>query len=226
MTQPKTSIFITTSGRYDVLAVTMGNFRMACGYDFDQKFIVNDSPDKEFQDKLMPLADYFGYTIIHNHNKKGFSGAYNTAFNNIAPDSDYCFILEDDFTFNERVNIKAMIGLLKNHPYLCQVALKRQAWAEAEKVAGGICEQWPDLYEDQETDYGIQWTEHRNFFTTNPCLIPAWVFKQEWPVCARSEEVFGKRLFEDAEVKSCFYGHKFDQPRVTHIGENRNGTGY
>lgn len=217
---------MTTSGRYDVLAITMGNFRMACSHEFDQKFIINDSPDKEFSEKLKPLAEYFGFEVIKNDGQKGFAGAYHKAFKSISPDSDYCFILEDDFTFNERVNIKAMVGLLKNHPYLCQAALKRQAWAEAEKVAGGICEQWPDLYTDLETDYGIQWTEHRNFFTTNPCLIPAWVFQKEWPLGVRSEEAFSRILFEDAEVKSSFYGHKFDQPRVTHIGEQRNGTGY
>lgn len=226
MTNPKVSLFITTSGRYDYLAVTMHNFSNACRYEFDQKFIVNDCKDKEFQDKLQPLADYLGFTIIHNHNPKGFAGAYNTAFANIDKDSDYCFILEDDFTFLERVDIKLMIGLLKNNPHLCQIALKRQAWHEAEKNAGGICEQWPNLYEDHENDYGIKWTEHRNFFTTNPSLIPNWVFSQEWPLVGQSERVFSNRLFEDPAVKSAYLGGKFDPPKVNHIGEVRNGKGY
>lgn len=222
----KTSIFVTTSGRYDYLAITLGNFRMACGYEFDQKFIVNDCVDKDFKEKLQKLAEYFGFEIIQHDQKEGFAGAYHTAFTNVNRDSDYCFILEDDFTFNERVDIKLMAGILKSNPHLCQIALKRQAWHESEKVAGGIVEQWPDLYTDMENDYGIQWCEHRQFFTTNPSLVPAWVIDVGWPRVAQSEKVFSNTLFENPDVRSAYLGEKFAPPKVTHIGEERKGTGY
>lgn len=222
---PKVSLFITTSGRYDYLAITVNNLNICTRYEFDQKFIVNDCQDKEFKENLQKLADYFGFEVIPNKNSKGFAGAYNTAFSHVTK-GNYCFIVEDDFTFNERVDIKLMRGILLHNPHLCQVALKRQAWHEAEKKTGGIVEQWPELYENKENDFGIQWCEHRNFFTTNPSLVPAWVIEKEWPVCAQSEKVFSNRLFENPEVKSAYLGEKLAPPKVTHIGAQRKGTGY
>lgn len=220
----KVSLFIVTDGRYDYLAITLHNLNMLCKYPFDQKFIVNDCVDPEFLIKLKEIADYFGFEVINHDQKKGFAGAYNTAFANVT--GDYAFIVEDDFTFNERVDIKLMRGILQHNPHLCQVALKRQAWHEAEKQAGGIVEQWPDLYEDKENEFGIQWCEHRQFFTTNPSLVPAWVIKMGWPVCPQSEKVFSNRLFEDSSIYSAYLGEKFAPPKVTHIGETRKGTGY
>src|SRR6187402_2170700 len=126
--ESKVSLFIVTDGRYDYLAITMNNFRMACSFEFSQKFIVNDCVDPVFKDQLQKIADYFGFTVIQHDQKKGFAGAYNTAFANIDKESEHCFILEDDFTFNERVDIKLMRGIMKHNPHLCQVALKRQAW--------------------------------------------------------------------------------------------------
>lgn len=222
----KVSIFIVTDGRYDCLAVTMHSLRNAIDFPFTQKFIVNDCVDPEFRNKLQELADYFGFSVIHHDQKKGFAGAYQTAFANVDKDASYCFILEDDFTFNERVDIKLMRGIIQHNPHLCQVALKRQAWADAEKEAGGICEMWPDLYNDRENDFGIQWTEHRNFFTTNPSLVPAWVIAKGWPLCPNSEKVFSNEIFESDHIYSSFLGKKFDRPKVTHIGEVRNGHGY
>ncbi len=218
---PKVSVFIVTDGRLDCLKQTLFSFSENVKFDFIQKFIVNDSLDFIFSKELTVLAGIYGFSVINHEVKKGFSGAYNTAFANVSKDSEYCFILEDDFTFNEVITISGMIKILQDNPYLCQVALKRQAWGVDEEKAGGLVEMWPDMYEDKEG-----FCQHRQFFTTNPSLVPAWVIAMGWPLVPKSEKIFGDMLFEESMIYSAYLGAKFDPPKVHHIGVTRNGINY
>ncbi len=156
----------------------------------------------------------------------GFDGAIRAGWEEVLrTGTDWVFHLEADFVFNAPVPIERMIAVLKRHPHLAQICLKRQPWNDTEKAAGGIVEANPDAYE-QRVEHGDIWTEHRVCFSTNPCLYPAALCHQGWPQGERSEGVFTHRLLEDPECRFAFWGAKFDPPLVEHIGVERNGVRY
>jgi hypothetical protein len=130
-----------------------------------------------------------------------------------------------DFTYNAPVALDRMIAVLKRHPHIVQVALKRQPWNAEECAAGGIVECHPDDFR-QRHDAGDIFTEHRRFFTTNPSVYPAALCAQGWPQVPQSEGMFTHRLLEDPDVRFAFWGAKFDPPLVEHVGATRAGHGY
>ena len=151
----------------------------------------------------------------------GFAGAIQAGWDAVLESgADYVFHLEADFTFNVHVPTARMIELLEAQPQLAQVALKRQPWNASERAAGGIVEQHPDDF----TDHGF-WTEHRRFFTTNPCVYRASLCERGWPQVPESEGIFTHQLRDDG-LSFAFWGGKFDAPTVTHIGRHRAGKGY
>lgn len=152
----------------------------------------------------------------------GFAGAIREAWDRV--ECDYVFHLEADFTFTAPVPVSGMIGVLADNPDLVQLVLKRQPWNAEETAAGGIVEQHPDDYTERCEDYQT-WTEHRRFFSTNPCVYAKHWTHEGWPQVPRSEGIFTHRLLEDPDVRFGFWGGKFDAPLVHHIGE-RTGTGY
>ena len=216
------SHFVVTDGRIECLAKTLDSFHLNCDYNFSQKFMVNDCVDPILVEKTKKLADFYGYDLIQHDTKKGFAGVYKTAW--AACTGDYVFNLEDDFTFKERVDIETMVKVLDHRYNLIQVTLKRQPWNANEIMAGGIIEQWSDLYTERELD-GVYWSEHSLFYSTNPSLTPGWVVAYGWEDCPNSELVMSKKLLV-GNRKSAYFGKKFDPPRVTHIGINRVGNGY
>lgn len=219
---PKVSLFVVTDGRIGCLEKTMESLRCNVSGFFVQEFIVNDCINPIFREQVDQISEIYGFDVpVHHEKKQGFAGAYHTAFSRVSDKSDYCFILEDDFIFNEIIVISDLIKILKDNQHLCQIALKRQAWSIGEKKAGGIVEEWPDLYEDKNGFF-----QHRNFFTTNPSLVPEWVIKKGWPLVSKSEKAFTDVLFSDPLIYSGYLGQKFDLPKVTHIGETRNGKNY
>jgi hypothetical protein len=176
------------------------------------------------QDAL-PTFDHFIEVKDPDH-KLGFSGAIQEGWQRVrATDADYCFHLEADFTFNEQVPLDRMIEVLEEQDHLAQMALKRQPWNEVEKAAGGYVEADPDSFV-QRTAHGDVWTEHRKFFTTNPCVYSTALCAQGWPQVKHSEGIFTHRLLEDPDVGFGLWGAKFDPPRVEHIGTERQGNGY
>lgn len=219
---PKVSLFIVTDGRIGCLEKTLDSLRSLVIGPFVQEFIINDCVNPVFREQVDRLSEQYAFDEpTHHAEKQGFAGAYHTAFARVSKKSDYCFILEDDFTFNEPIVLSELIGILQRNKHLCQIALKRQAWNTQEKAKGGVVEVWPDSYEDKEG-----FCQHRNFFTTNPSLVPAWVIKKGWPLCERSEGIFTGQLFTDSAIYSAYLGAKFDPPKVTHIGDTRNGINY
>jgi len=221
----KVSLFIVTDGRYELLEKTMKSLNEKVKYDFFEKLIFNDCIDNVFIDKVHLLAGEYGFTVYNHLEKKGFAGVYNTAWETVSKEADFVFSCEDDFTFEEEINIPQMIMILEKDRNIVQVCLKRQAWNEQEKKAGGIIEQWPELYDEKHLG-NISWTEHRLFYSTNPCLTPSWVIKIGWPLTQQSESLFSKVLFSNPNFKSSYLGKKFDAPKVIHHGFHRMGINY
>ena len=85
------------------------------------------------------------------------------------------FHQEQDFTFNEPVELNRMAQVLDRNPHLMQMAMRRQPWNPIEEAAGGIVESDPDAY--LEVSDGLStWLEHRKFFTTNRSWAASWWF--------------------------------------------------
>ena len=164
--------------------------------------------------------------IDDSDHELGFAGAIEAGWKKVIDtDAEWVFHCEADFLFERPVPIDRMIAVLKRHPSLAQISLKRQAWSQAEKLAGGFVELNPAAY-TQHVDRGDMFTTHRVCFSTNPCLYPASLCHQGWPQVEHSEGVFTHRLLEDPECRFAIWGGKFDAPAVEHIGVERAGNGY
>lgn len=175
-------------------------------------------------DELAPKPD-FTVTVLDLDHSLGFAGAIAQGWASVLETgADYVLHWESDFIARAPVELAEMIGLLERHPRLAQVSLKRQAWNERERAAGGIVEADSDDFTEMHD--GVTWTEHRRYFTTNPSVYSTSLCSMGWPQVEHSEGVFTHRLLEDPELRFAIWGGKFDPPAVEHIGEVRAGVGY
>lgn len=165
----------------------------------------------------------------------GFAGAIQAGWDAIlASGCEWVFHLEADFTFNCPVPIEAMIATMQREPDLLQIALKRQAWNDAEKAAGGLVEAHPEAYNELvqrllswREDSADVWTWNRRCFTTNPCLYSTALCHKGWPQVEKSEGIFTHELLAESEAfRFGLWGPKYGPPWVTHIGDTKTGKGY
>lgn len=174
---------------------------------------------------MLPVVDHV-VTVDDRDHRLGFSGAIVQGWRDVLmTGADWVFAAELDFTYREPIPLLGMIELLKAEPHLAQVVLKRQPVNEEECAAGGIVEAHPDDF-TQRVENGTIWTEHRRFWSTNPAVYSAKMCRHGWPQVPQSEGMFTHRLLEDPNVRFCFWGAKFDEPLVEHIGHVRTGHGY
>jgi hypothetical protein len=189
-----------------------------------ERIIHDDSGDDRHRAWL--ARTFPDYRVVYRTQRQGFSGAYANAWRLLAGlPQRWVFSTEDDFTFNRPVNLGAMLEVLSSRPYLAQMALRRQAWSQAEKAAGGVVEQHPGDYEPHEWNDHV-WLEHRRFFTTNPSLFSRELTEVGWPQVAESEGHFTRVLTADPGTRFGYWGKRDDDPWVTHIGTQRVGHGY
>lgn len=218
------ALLLITDGRLDYLEQTMRSLHNLDG-KITEFWMYDDSGDAEHRAELRDLFPKFIH--INRGPRQGFAGAIHSAWNTLANESvaQFVFHVEADFTFDRRVDLSEMAAVMAAHPYLAQICLRRQPWNEAEKVAGGIIEQWPNEYRDREWE-GSHWLEHRLFVSTNPALWKMSRIKQGWPVCEQSERVYSEQVFMDKQARSAFWGTRDSGVWVTHVGQHRAGVGY
>ena len=193
--------------------------------------LISDGREDYLQRTLLSAVEHLPAfdQVIHVEDlghELGFAGAIQHGWDQVQ--TDWCFHLEADFTFTERVDLDRMRAVLSRRPYLAQLVLKRQPWNADETIAGGIIEQHPEDYTEttDHSAFGDVWTEHRRFWSTNPSLYDTRFCNLGWPQEPRSEGVFTHRLLRDPHLRFGFWGGKADPPRVTHIGDVRAGVGY
>lgn len=222
------TLLVFTYGRKACLQRTLESFANRVGFArFDDKVIVDDSADPAYEEWLNFQYEPFGFDVVSHVTRRGFAGAIESGWSEVPPDSDFVFHLEDDFVFNDHVDLDEMAAVLEQHTELVQLALLRQAWNDEERAAGGIIPQHPDDFTQVSDAQGHWWVEHRRFFTTNPSLYRAEMTRRfDWPAVEHSEGIFTHRLLEDPAVRFAFWGRRDDEPRVHHIGEQRVGINY
>lgn len=172
----------------------------------------------------LPDPDYV-IRVDDPEHRLGFAGAIQAGWDRVLQtDAEWVWHGELDFTLNRPVPLDDMIAVLQGNRHLTQLALLRQPWNRAEKLAGGIWQQHPDSYTRHGT-WPRQWMEHARHWTTNPCLYPRWVAERGWPQVPQSEGMFGLKLFaEDPARRAAYWGA--GEEWCTHVGQERAGTGY
>lgn len=249
MDTPRVALLIITDGRTEYLAQTLASAADNLPLSRFVSFVlVNDSgssladdhPLRIFRELLNKAeaadADFEWLYIAPKSGKRGFAGAIQAGWaaitgadrvKSLDRGPTHVFHLEDDFTFNEPVDIDGMALVLEDDLHVAQVALQRQPVNDVEAAAGGVIAMWPDEYaEHEDVARKLRWCEHDLFFTTNPSLYRATLpATHPWPSGARSEEAYTAQL-RAAGYRFAFWGAKTDPPKVHHIGEHRTGTGY
>lgn len=146
---------------------------------------------------------------------RGMAGNIMWAWEQLEPDIEYVFHIEEDFTFPGPIPLDEMVEALQKYPTLAQVCLKRQPWSPSEIVAGNMLQMIPGI---TETD-GLCF--HHNLFSFNPCVYPREVTKYSVLGERGAERELTDQLLDDG-WEFAFFGNKQDDPRCTHIGVERS----
>lgn len=230
------ALLVITDGRRDCITETIASAEANLVGPITRRLIYDDSGDHT--NRAWLRVNFPGYEIAyHPAGRQGFGGAIRFAWQRLALGAErFVFHLEDDFTFGRIVNLEAMAHVLDHRPHLAQVALRRQAWNDAERAAGGVVELTPDGFTETVLDGDaadgyptgahLAWLEHRQFFTTNPSLYRRDLCGMGWPKGDQSEGRFTLDLFRNPETRCAYWGRRDDGPWVEHIGRERVGVGY
>lgn len=206
-----------TNGRRDTLAKTLHSAGLMLRGPVGRCVVVADRcrPDVPAGWELARVSGG-GYT-------KAVTAALDVAVGSGQP---WVFWLEDDFVFNEPVDLAAMQTTMLANPHVAQLTLLRQPWYPEELAAGGVIETYPE-WEDRFAQRA-GWIEHRAYWSNNPMLTRrSFLAAHRWPQKPGSERRFSEALFADEPATTVgIVGHIGDVPRVTHIGTDRAGTGY
>lgn len=218
-------VIVFTDGRAECIAKAIPSLLAQIHGPVTRFIIHDDSGDLEYRAWL--AAQFPGFQIIGG-NRSGFAGAYARAWHHLAAKvpEPWVFSTEDDFVFNRPVDLIDFINVLNQNPHLLQMALRRQPWGPQEEAAGGTVELNPQAYSEHVDHAHRHWLEHRLFWTTNPSLHRTITCALGWPKVPHSEGIFTHRLLEDPEIRFGYWGPRDSGPWVTHIGDQRIGSGY
>jgi glycosyltransferase involved in cell wall biosynthesis len=223
-------IICLTNGRPDCIAKTIPS---AIGHltGVNRMVIVDDSGDDVYG---LWLEDEFaggpwGTNVLHLPAPHGYWRAMKAVWALARHwDEPAFFFLEDDFVFNEPVNLEDLAEIVEARRDLAQMALIRQPWFHNEVEHGGVLQALEAQGQrfTECTNGHHWWIEHRAVFTGNPCLIPRRTLEHDWPEGDWSESRFGRLLFSNPHARAAYWGRRTDRPRVEHIGHERVGSGY
>lgn len=235
------AVLVLTDGRGPYLAATLAAFEANATGPIVHRVIHDDSGEPNY---TAWLEDTFPtYTVVTPGlpagTKAGFAGAIRSAWSHVAELTGYGYVwhLEEDFLLERPLDLAALADILDRHPYLAQLALRRQAWPPYPGEGGdvGFAEKHADGMVEVLDELGRTWLSHRLLFTTNPSLYRRQLIKVGWPEGAKSEDRFTERLLEGglpwgiapADVRFAFYGSMTSgRAWVRHIGELRTGHTY
>src|SRR4051812_256811 len=113
---PQITLMVITDGRGDCIKRTLDSAADNLKGHLHHSFIVDDSADLKYHDWLQHT--FPGFRIWSHAKRRGFAGAIQSGWGQIPNDTDYIFHLEDDFTFNEPINLGEIVTVMEANPYL------------------------------------------------------------------------------------------------------------
>lgn len=229
------AVTVMTDGRDQCLHQTITSMLANLEGPITRLTIFDDTGDIDHHAFLQDTYGQEGFQVIwHPAGRQGFGGAIRAARAWLDENTNEPWQLssEDDFRFERKVDLAAMVQVMDERPYLTQMALVRQAWNQAEHQAGGLLAANPSAY-SQHTDGVNWWLQHRLFWTTNPSLFRRSLLSLGWPDAPESEGHFQQQLMKygtpeclASHLWSGYWGKRDDGPWITHIGNERVGSGY
>ena len=162
-----TALMVTTCGRRLYLERALESLHENLSEGFDHRIMVDDSGDPAYGAWLR--ATFHGWTILHHGMRAGLAAAVETAWDAIRrTDARWIFHTEDDFTYTQRIPLKAMREALSLDSSLAQVTLYRQPWSPQEQILGGYLRdgRWRDV----ERIHGFELHTDGGLFSFNPTM--------------------------------------------------------
>lgn len=176
---------------------------------------------------IPPLYDgNVPWDVLTTRRQGGFCRAVRELWRHVGQraESSWVFWLEDDFTFNRTIDLRALANTMEWEPQVAQMALYRDPVNPDEVQAGGYIAQHPEEYTSRGGG-SVRWFETRRNWTTNPALFRRRMcVEYEWPSEAECEGHFGFRVRE-REPDTTFGIWGAGDAWVTHTGV-REGFGY
>lgn len=219
-TPDQVAIVVLTTGKRDTLAATIASAEEMLSGPIGRRLIVVDDPLSRTRRAVVEQFPGWDVEAVRGGAyPKAVAVALECAIGSGQP---WIFWLEDDFTFNQPVDLTEMQALIEQHD-LAQLSLMRQPWYEPEIEAGSVIDSLPADAFAQRDGY----VEHAAYWTMNPMLTRRSLLAQHrWPQGRRSELRFGHQVFADPRVRAGILGSIEGPPRVEHIGLERAGKGY
>lgn len=222
------ALLVFTDGRERLLARSMTSLNQVIGSSaFTEQMIVDDSGNPRYSEWLK--ATYPDALVYSRPKRLGFCKTVEDgwAFLNMVSECEYVFHIEDDFVYEEWVDLQKMAKVLEKHDTLAQLALLRQSVSPEEKRVGGIYKKHGlNCFEEKhDPEIDAHWVEHSVFWTTNPSLFHIDILQHGWPTEPQCEGLFGIKM-RQMGYKFGFWGKLEDPPKISHIGDTRVGTGY
>jgi hypothetical protein len=212
------ALVVITDGRREYLEKSVASLDNNLDMrSVSNRLIADDSGDGEYRAWIFRQFSTFDY--VQHENRLGFSAIIETAWKAALsyPNISHVFHAEDDFTYNEPVDLKEMCDILDSNPHLAQIALKRQPVNEEEREAGGFMEMWPAESWEQREGY----IEHSTTLTTNPSLLSRHAIETVLTAGVQLTEPNMTEVLSSAGYRFGYLGRIEDLPRVEHIGEMR-----
>jgi glycosyltransferase involved in cell wall biosynthesis len=229
------AVLMFSTGRTSLLEKMLDSFRDNVDFgDFETyRILIDDMPVKKDGKRddlaLEHLATRWGIDrMILNEDNIGLDRSVKKAWSFVPADCDYIWHQEEDFTFDQPVDIQQLVDALETCPkILNQVALLRHPVYEWEKVPGGIYGAYPE-----GTFSEISWTSsrerhtvtvHERHFTFNPCLYRRKIVEYPYKYEPQEGVIAWEVLKRHPGSFFAFYGGIGTRPRITHIGDESVG---
>lgn len=208
------------SVRSEYLRKALASFSARVSGPIVQRVIFSDWAN---QRELDEIASERGFYVVGGGHR-GYTDSMRAMWSYISRKArgEYVFLIEDDFVYEQDINLAALVRVLDANSHLAQVALLRDAFYASEREKGGILG-WPLEQFTPKRSNEHSWLEHDLFFTANPALFRRSLANVPWPRTPSSERVFGDRLTRSGQ-RYAFWGD--GQNQIRHIGEVRAGASY
>lgn len=217
-TPDQTVVSVLTCPGRDTLEQTIASLDEQLDGPVGRKIICVDAED-------VPFEPFPGWEAIPMGDSRGYAHAMRRCqHHEMASGQPWVAHFEDDLLLNRPLDLRKMQRVMDENPDLAQLSLKRQPWHEEEVEAGDMLG-WrsPESFDVRD---GV--VAHRSFWAaTFSFTRRRFLAEHPWPLEGDSERRFGNRLFQgNRRVYAGILGGLDDQPRITHIGAVRAGTGY